>query len=146
MYRKQPVDYAQQLNEGFAGGITMGLLSWFSFVDEGWPAPGSIYAIGLGDYWTTGWPQWREWKPLAKYFARSNMVLEKGKAWVDAAIYLDKGLATVHELETPKFSSNTLVAAVDTYDFINSVSLKSRSRANHGKALWKGPFLSGTYH
>ena len=49
MFRKQPVDYAQQLNEGLAGGITMGLLTGFSGFNNSWPAPGPMFGLGLGD-------------------------------------------------------------------------------------------------
>jgi hypothetical protein len=43
IYRKQPADYAQQLQETLAGGITMGLLTAFSSAD-GWSANGSSRA------------------------------------------------------------------------------------------------------
>jgi hypothetical protein len=138
--RKQPVDYAQQLNEGFAGGITMGLLTAFAGVDDNWPVPAGLYILGLGDYWTTGWPQWRDWSQLSDYFARSTVVLETGKPQVDVVIYHDKGVANVHELYTPKFASSTLESAGFTYDFVDPVSLTSpKATAVPGKLFGNGP-------
>lgn len=123
IYRKQPVDYTQQLNEALAGGITIGLLTGFAGVSSGWPAAAGLAGIGIGDFWTTAWPQWRDWAQLADYFARSTLILETGKPQLDVVIYLDEGIAGVHELTTPKFASSTLEAAGFTYDFIDPVSL-----------------------
>jgi hypothetical protein len=125
IYRKQPADYAEQLNEGMAGGITMGLLTGFAGVSTGWPAASGAAGIGIGDFWTTAWPQWRDWAPLTDYFARSTLILETGKPQMDVVIYLDEGIAGVHELTTPKFASSKLWAAGFTYDFIDPVSLGS---------------------
>ncbi len=140
MFAKQPVDYVQQLNEGFAGGITMGLLTAFSGVNNDWPAPSGLYIIGIGDSWTTGWPQWRDWPQLTDYFARSTVVLEAGKPQVDVVIYLDNGLSTVHELTTPKFASSTLYMAGFTYDFVDPVSLTSpKATVVPGRLFGDGP-------
>jgi hypothetical protein len=54
LYRKQPLDYARQLNEALAGGITQGVLTGFSSADTAWPTPQGSAAIGLGDDWTAG--------------------------------------------------------------------------------------------
>jgi hypothetical protein len=78
IYHKQPVDYAQQLNESLAGGVTMGLLTAFTSTDPAWPKPRGLAMIGLGDDWSIGWPQWRDWPALANYFARSTVVTEFG--------------------------------------------------------------------
>jgi hypothetical protein len=139
-YRKQPVDYAQQLNELLAGGITMGLLTGFSSVDTSWPVAGGLWIVGLGDNWTKGWPQWRDWKPLNDYFARSTVVLETGKAQMDAVIYLDDGLSGVHELTTPKFASTCLMDAGFSYDFVDPVSIASKeANAVPGSLFGNGP-------
>ena len=139
-YRKQPVDYAQQLNEALAGGMTVGLLTGFSSVDTGWPAAGGLYVVGIGDDWTKGWPQWRDWKPLTDYFARSTAVLETGKAQMDVVVYLDEGLSGVHELTTPKFASSCLQSAGFTYDFVDPVSLASKAAgAVKGRLFGDGP-------
>jgi len=140
MYKKQPIDYAQQLNEAQAGGITMGLLTAFMAIDDSWPAPGFGFALGIGDAWTTGWPQWRDWRDLADYFARSTLVLETGKPQIDAVIYLDKGLASVHESNVPKFPSSALESAGYTYDFVDPVSLTTkRATAVEGRLFGSGP-------
>lgn len=125
-FRKQPVDYAQQLNEGFAGGITMGLLTGFGGItDNPWEKQSSLHMIGYGDSWTSSWPQWRDWPALARYFARSTVVLECGKPSVDVVIYHDEGLSTVHDRTSPIFAGSTLERAGYTYDFIDPVSLMS---------------------
>ncbi|HET8937418.1 MAG TPA: glycosyl hydrolase [Polyangiales bacterium] len=125
IYRKQPIDYAAQLNEACAGGITLGLLTGFAGVSSAWPGGSGLAGIGIGDFWTTAWPQWRDWAPLAEYFARSTLLLESGKPRIDVVIYLDEGIAGVHELTTPKFASDTLERAGFSYDFIDPVSLSS---------------------
>jgi hypothetical protein len=122
IYRKQPVDYAQQLNESYAGGITMGLMTGFSSDSTAWPQPQGIAMLGLGDDWTSGWPQWRDWPALARYFARSTQVLESGQARVDVTVYRDRGLATIHE-SAPLFASDRLEGAGYTYDFIDPSAL-----------------------
>jgi len=122
IYRKQPIDYAQQLNESLAGGITMGLLTAFAGTNEAWPLPQGLAAIGLGDDWTSAWPQWRDWRALARYFARSTQVLESGQPRVDVAIYHDRGLATVHD-SAPLFASDKLEGAGYSYDFIDPQAL-----------------------
>jgi hypothetical protein len=122
IYRKQPIDYAQQLNESLAGGITMGLLTAFSSADTSWPVPQGGAAFGLGDAWSAGWPQWRDWRALARYFSRSTQVLESGKARIDVTIYHDRGLSTVHDT-APLFASDALEAAGYTYDFIDPLAL-----------------------
>jgi hypothetical protein len=124
IYRKQPADYAQQLHEALAGGITMGLLTAFSSADTGWPAPQGLAHIGLGDDWTAAWPQWRDWHRLNDYFARSTQLLESGQARVDVAIYHDRGLATVHE-DAPLFAGDGLERAGYTYDFIDPRALSA---------------------
>ncbi len=140
MYRKQPVDYVQQLHEGYAGGITMGLLTAFVGVDDSFPVAGGMAAIGLGDFWTTGWPQWRDWSQLTDYFARSTVLLEMGKPQVDVVIYLDEGSSGVHELTTPKFASSALESAGFTYDFVDPVSLVSpKATAVRGRLFGEGP-------
>jgi hypothetical protein len=140
IYRKQPVDYAQQLNEGFAGGITLGLLTMFAGVSSEWPAPTGLAMLGIGDSWTTAWPQWRDWPQLTDYFARSTLVLETGKARVDVVIYLDEGMSGVRELTTPKFASSTLEAAGFTYDFIDPVSLTAANASEVSGVLFgNGP-------
>jgi hypothetical protein len=122
IYRKQPIDYAQQLNESLAGGITMGLLTAFTSTDLSWPKPRGLAMIGLGDDWSSGWPQWRDWPALAGYFARSTVATEFGEGSVDVAIYHDRGLSTVHD-DAPLFASNRLEAAGFTYDFIDPAAL-----------------------
>jgi hypothetical protein len=122
IYRKQPIDYAQQLNESLAGGITMGLMTAFESTATGWPVPSGGAMLGLGDAWTAGWPQWRDWRPLARYFARSTQVLESGHARVDVTIYHDRGLSTVHDRE-PLLASDRLERAGYTYDFIDPAAL-----------------------
>jgi hypothetical protein len=128
IYRKQPADYAQQLHEALAGGITMGLLSAFSSADASWPVPQGLAHIGLGDEWTAAWPQWRDWRRLNGYFARSTQLLESGQARVDVTIYHDRGLATVHE-DAPLFASDALERAGYTYDFIDPQALSAREAA-----------------
>jgi hypothetical protein len=128
IYRKQPVDYAQQLNESLAGGITMGLLTEFSSASPGWPLPQGGAALGLGDAWTAGWPQWRDWPALSRYFSRSTQILESGQARIDIAIYHDRGLATAHD-SGPLFASDRLEHAGYTYDFIDPLALTSRQAA-----------------
>ena len=122
IYRKQPSDYAQQLNESLAGGITMGLLTGFSSADTSWPLPQGGAAFGLGEAWTAGWPQWRDWPALSRYFSRSTQVLESGQARIDLAIYHDRGLSTVHDT-APLFASDALEGAGYTYDFIDPLAL-----------------------
>jgi hypothetical protein len=122
IYRKQPVDYVQQLNEAHAGGITQGLLTAFSSADTGWPVPQGLAHIGLGDEWTAAWPQWRDWQRLTAYFARATQLLEAGVPRVDVAIYHDRGLATVHD-DAPLFADATLQGAGYTYDFIDPQAL-----------------------
>ena len=122
IYRKQPVDYAQQLNESLAGGITMGLLTEFSSASTEWPTPQGGAALGLGDAWTAGWPQWRDWPALLRYFSRSTQVLESGQARIDVAIYHDHGLSTVHD-SRPLFASDRMERAGYTYDFIDPLAL-----------------------
>jgi hypothetical protein len=122
IYRKQPVDYAQQLNESYAGGITMGLMTGFSSASTAWPQPQGIAMLGLGDDWSKGWPQWRDWRALARYFARSTQVLESGQVRVDVTVYRDRGLATLHE-RGPLFAGNRLEGAGYTYDFIDPAAL-----------------------
>jgi hypothetical protein len=140
IYRKQPVDYAQQLNEAFAGGITMGLLTGFAGIGSGWPTPSGLASIGIGDTWTTAWPQWRDWSSLTDYFARSNVVLETGKPQIDVVIYLDKGISGVHELTTPKFASGSLESAGFTYDFVDPVSLTTPNATSvNGVLFGNGP-------
>jgi alpha-L-rhamnosidase len=124
IYRKQPVDYAQQLNESLAGGITMGLLTEFSSASTGWPTPQGGAALGLGDAWTAGWPQWRDWPALSRYFSRSTQVLESGQARIDVAIYHDRGLSTVHD-RGPLFASDRMEHAGYTYDFIDPLALST---------------------
>jgi hypothetical protein len=124
IYRKQPADYAQQLNESLAGGITMGLLTEFSSAGTGWPTPQGGAALGLGDAWTAGWPQWRDWPALARYFSRSTQVLESGQARIDVAIYHDRGLSTVHD-SGPLFASDRMERAGYTYDFIDPLALST---------------------
>jgi hypothetical protein len=124
IYRKQPVDYAQQLNESLAGGITMGLLTEFSSASTGWPTPQGGAALGLGDAWTAGWPQWRDWSALSRYFSRSTQVLESGQARIDLAIYHDRGLSTVHD-NGPLFASDRMEHAGYTYDFIDPLALST---------------------
>jgi alpha-L-rhamnosidase len=122
IYRKQPADYVQQLNEALAGGITQGLLSGFSSADSAWPVPQGLAHIGLGDEWSAAWPQWRDWPSLNAYFARATQLLEAGKPRIDAAIYHDRGLATVHD-DAPLFADATLEGAGYTYDFIDPEAL-----------------------
>jgi len=122
IYRKQPIDYAQQLNESLAGGITMGLLTAFESASTAWPTPSGGAMLGLGDAWTAGWPQWRDWRALARYFARSTQVLESGQARVDVTIYHDRGLSTVHD-RAPLFASDRLEGAGYSYDFIDPAAL-----------------------
>ena len=122
IYRKQPVDYVQQLNEALAGGITQGLLTAFSSADTGWPVPQGLAHIGLGDEWTAAWPQWRDWQRLTSYFARATQLLESGMPRVDVAIYHDRGLATVHD-DAPLFADATLEGQGYTYDFVDPEAL-----------------------
>jgi hypothetical protein len=139
IYRKQPVDFATQLNEALAGGITLGLLTGFAGVNDAWPDGGPLAAIGIGDFWTTAWPQWRDWPQLTDYFARSTLVLETGKPQMDVLIYLDEGIAGVHELTTPKFASSRLETAGYTYDFIDPITLQSpHAQAVPGTLFGKG--------
>jgi hypothetical protein len=128
IYRKQPIDYVQQLNESLAGGITMGLLTAFSSADKSWPVPQGGAAFGLGDAWTAGWPQWRDWRALSRYFSRSTQVLESGQARIDVTIYHDRGLATVHDT-APLFASDALESAGYTYDFIDPLALTAAGAA-----------------
>jgi hypothetical protein len=128
IYRKQPADYAQQLNESLAGGITMGLLTEFSSATTGWPTPQGGAALGLGDAWTAGWPQWRDWPALSRYFSRSTQVLESGQPRIDVAIYHDRGLSTVHD-SGPVFASERMEHAGYTYDFIDPLALSSAEAA-----------------
>jgi hypothetical protein len=122
IYAKQPADYIQQLNEALAGGITMGLLTAFHSTDASWPVPQGLSFIGLGDEWTTGWPQWRDWGVLARYFARSTQLLEFGQPRVDLAIYHDQGLSTAHD-DAPLFAGAGLEGAGYTYDFVDPAAL-----------------------
>ena len=122
IYAKQPADYIQQLNEALAAGITQGLLTAFHSDDETWPAPQGLSFIGLGDEWTAGWPQWRDWRALTRYFSRSTEVLEFGKPRVDIAIYHDRGLSTVHD-DAPLYAGAALEQAGYTYDFIDPAAL-----------------------
>ena len=135
IYRKQPADYAQQLQEALAGGITMGLLTAFSGADTGWPVPQGLAHIGLGDDWTAAWPQWRDWRRLNDYFARSTQLLESGQARVDVAIYHDRGLATVHE-DAPLFAGNGLERRGYTYDFIDPQALTAPQASAVGGLLY----------
>jgi hypothetical protein len=138
IYRKQPDDYAQQLQEALAGGITMGLLTAFSSADTSWPVPQGLAHMGLGDDWTAAWPQWRDWRRLNDYFARSTQLLESGHARVDVAIYHDRGLATVHE-DAPLFGGDGLERAGYTYDFIDPQALTTREAAAvHGVLYGRG--------
>jgi alpha-L-rhamnosidase len=140
IYRKQPVDYAQQLNEACAGGVTMGLLTGFAGIATGWSGSSGLAGIGIGDFWTTAWPQWRDWTQRADYFARSTLVLEAGRPLVDVVIYLAKGISDVHEITAPKFASSALETAGFTYDFIDPVSLVSASAtAVNGVLFGNGP-------
>ena len=129
IYRKQPVDYAQQLNEALAGGITQGLLTAFLSADTAWPVPQGLAHIGLGDDWSAAWPQWRDWPRLNAYFARATQLLESGLPRVDVSIYHDRGLATVHD-DAPLFADAALEGAGYTYDFIDPEAL---SAADAGK-------------
>jgi alpha-L-rhamnosidase len=122
IYRKQPVEYIQQLNEALAGGITQGLLTAFSSADTAWPVPQGLAHIGLGDEWTAAWPQWRDWQRLTSYFARATELLESGTPRVDVAIYHDRGLATVHD-DAPLFADATLEGQGYTYDFVDPEAL-----------------------
>ena len=122
LYRKQPLDYARQLNEALAGGITLGVLAGFASADTAWPTPQGGAAIGLGDDWTAGWPQWDDWLPLTRYFARSTLLLESGQPRVDVAIYRDKGLATVHD-DAPLFAGAQLETRGFNFDFIDPEAL-----------------------
>jgi hypothetical protein len=124
IYRKQPVDYVQQLDEALAGGITQGLLTAFLSPDTAWPVPQGLAHIGLGDEWTAAWPQWRDWQRLNSYFARATQLLESGAPRVDIAIYHDRGLATVHD-DAPLFADATLEGAGYTYDFIDPAALSA---------------------
>jgi hypothetical protein len=55
-------------------------------------------------------------------------------------IYLDEGIAGVHELTTPKFPSSRLETAGFTYDFIDPVSLADeRAHEVRGKLFGAGP-------
>ncbi len=122
IYRKQPIDYLQQLNQAFAGGITLGVLTGFSSAHTGWPLPSGLAHIGFGDEWTAGWPQWRDWPALTSYFARETLLLESGRPRVDVTIYHDRGLSTVHD-DAPLFGSSRLQGAGYTYDFIDPAAL-----------------------
>jgi hypothetical protein len=130
IYHKQPIDYAQQLNEALAGGITMGLLTAFTSTDPSWPKPRGLAMIGLGDDWSSGWPQWRDWPALADYFARSTVATEFGRSSVDVAIYHDRGLASVHD-DAPLFASSRLESAGFTYDFIDPAALLAGSATDY---------------
>jgi hypothetical protein len=135
LYRKQPVDYAQQLEEAFAGGITLGVLTGFSSAGSGWPVPSGLAHIGLGDEWTAGWPQWRDWPALTTYFARATQLLESGRPRVDVTIYHDRGLATVHD-DAPLFASARLGGAGYTYDFIDPAALLAPEAAEVAGELY----------
>ena len=135
IYRKQPVDYAQQLEEAFAGGITLGVLTGFSSADGGWPVPSGLAHIGLGDEWTAGWPQWRDWPALTSYFARATQLLESGHPRIDVTIYHDRGLSTVHD-DAPLFASARLGAAGYTYDFIDPAALLAPEAAKVAGELY----------
>jgi alpha-L-rhamnosidase len=124
IYRKQPVDYVQQLNEALAGGITQGLLTAFSSADTAWPVPQGLAHIGLGDEWSAAWPQWRDWQRLTSYFARATQLLESGTPRADVAIYHDRGLATVHD-DAPLFADATLEGHGYTYDFVDPAALSA---------------------
>ena len=80
IYRKQPVDYAQQLNEAYAGGITLGLLTGFAGIGSGWPTPSGLASIGIGDSWTTAWPQWRDWSSTDGLFRAVHDRARDGQA------------------------------------------------------------------
>jgi alpha-L-rhamnosidase len=135
IYRKQPVDYVQQLNEALAGGITQGLLTGFSSADTGWPVPQGLAHIGLGDEWTAAWPQWRDWQRLTAYFARATQLLESGLPRVDVAIYHDRGLATVHD-DAPLFADATLEGQGYTYDFVDPEALSEPEAGKIGGMLF----------
>ena len=137
IYRKQPVDYIQQLNEALAAGITQGLLTGFSSADSGWPVPQGLSHIGLGDEWTAAWPQWRDWQALTSYFARATQLLESGIPRVDVAIYHDRGLATVHD-DAPLFADATLEGAGYTYDFVDPEALSAPDVDKTDGALFGG--------
>lgn len=122
IYRKQPADYAQQLSEALVGGVTQGLLTGFAGTESGWPEPQGLAHIGLGDEWTLGWPQWRDWKNLNRYFARVTQLLESGKPRVDVAVYHDRGLSGIHEPQ-PLYADASLESAGYTYDFIDPAAL-----------------------
>lgn len=122
IYRKQPADYAQQLNEALAGGVTQGLLTGFAGTETVWPEPLGLAHIGLGDEWTLGWPQWRDWKNLNRHFARVTQLLESGRPHVDVAIYHDRGLSGIHEPQ-PLYADGSLEGAGYTYDFIDPAAL-----------------------
>ena len=131
LYRKQPLDYARQLNEALAGGITQGVMTGFASADTAWPTPQGGAAIGLGDDWTAGWPQWDDWLPLTRYFARSTQLLESGQPRVDVAIYHDKGLATAHD-DAPLFAGTQLETSGFSFDFVDPDALVRTDAA----ALW----------
>jgi alpha-L-rhamnosidase len=124
IYRKQPADYAQQLSEALAVGVTQGLLTGFAGTDHAWPEPQGLAHIGLGDEWTLAWPQWRDWRNLNRYFARVTQLLESGKPRVDVAIYHDRGLAGIHEPQ-PLYADASLESAGYTYDFIDPAALST---------------------
>ena len=130
IYRKQPADYAQQLPRSPGRGHHHGtaLTAAFSSADTSWPVPQGLAHIGLGDNWTAAWPQWRDWRRLNDYFARSTQLLESGQARVDVTIYHDRGLATVHE-DAPLFAGDGLERAGYTYDFIDPQALMTHQAA-----------------
>ncbi|MFZ0039678.1 MAG: glycosyl hydrolase, partial [Solirubrobacteraceae bacterium] len=141
IYRKQPLQYANEVNQAVSGGVTQPYLAGFiGPATQRWPTPPpGTAAIGLGENWSTNWPQWRDWRPLDTYLARTTEVVEQGSPRMDVAIYNDNGLSSPHD-SSPIWANPKLSARGYSYEFVDPVSLTMREAgAVTGRLFGNGP-------
>lgn len=126
IWRKGPKELADLMNAAISGGVTQPSFAGFGGVDTAaFPAPGGLSSIGFGDTVTSNYPQWRDFKPLMAYLARSTLLVESGSPRVDVTVYHDDGVSSLRDGNVPLWQGRALTQQGYTYDFIDPVDLTS---------------------
>jgi hypothetical protein len=89
-------DYKRAMDKAWAAGVTRPLIHGYQSQVPGDAWPGTDHFLGIvSDSWNhRTFPQWAMLKPLADYWGRGALVLQRGRPRTDVAIYRDGFVTT----------------------------------------------------
>ncbi len=120
-YRVTFASFVESMNQNIAGGANRMVIHGFPADVEGYTSwPGwHPFGTGAAEPWEENQPVWEDFSLLTDYIARTQFVMQSGKAKIDVAVYDNR-----FYIKEDKFENDALTDYGFSYEFLSANTMQ----------------------